>query len=504
MAVCVSIACYLALLTSVRLLDLVKFFSHVLPEIELPGDRPSLDEKVIFTIGSALLFIMSQLPIYGLIKDAPLQMQDPYPGLRPLFALEQGTLLELGLLPIITAAFAWQLAAGLKCINVNLNFAQDRELFQSAQKLTAFALAVVFAVGLIASGYYDLVLRGVTDESVPYGTYALIFTQIVGWNFFVTLICEVIDKGYGFGSGALCFVALNAATQVVRDLVGLESVSTVPGGETQTYGVVTYLIKALFSMELSLIKEAVVGIFARSDFPNLPLVLVLVATGLATIALQNFRFELPIRSSKARGTANVYPIRLLYTGALPVLFAFTVLANVQLALHFASVAVAPFYPVVASILESRSESGAVVSGISFYFSTPASFATSVVSPIRAVVFSVTVLGLATAFAHFWAYISGSAPKDIAKQFKEQSIIIAGKRDVSIAKELSRVVPVASVTGAFTLAAVALVGELLGASGRTAAVTVGICAAFAVLEDFMMDFQQSSGSSQIMNSLASYQ
>lgn len=447
--------------------------------------------------------MLAQIPIYGLVKDATLNMADPFPALRPLFALEQGSLLELGLLPLITSAFAWQIAAGLRLVNVNFLYAQDRELFQSAQKLTAIALGSVFALALIASGYYDPVLRGVTEGSTPYTSYALIFVQIVGWNFIMTLLSEVIDKGYGFGSGALSFVALNAATQIVRDVVGLETVSAVPGGEPETYGVVTYLVKALFSLDLKTIKDAFIGIFSRGTFPNLPSVLILLLTGLFTIGLQNFRIELPVRSNRARGTANVYPIRLLYTGALPVLFAFTVLANVQLVLHFASLVVAPFYPVVANVLETRSETGAVASGIAFYFSAPASLTESALSPIRAVVYVSTVLVLATSFAHFWSQISGSSPKDIAKQFKEQSIIIAGKRDVSIAKELSRVVPVASVTGAAALSAIALVGELVGASGKTVAITVGVCAAFAILEDFMLDFQQSGGASQIMSSIAGY-
>lgn len=492
------------LLTSVRLLNLVQIFSPILPEIEFPDEKISLDEKVIFTIGSGLLFILSQLPIYGLVKDAPLKMADPYPALRPLFALEQGSLLELGLLPIITAAFVWQVAAGLKLVNVNFNYAQDRELFQSAQKVTALVFASVFAVALIVSGYYNPVLANYSGEFIPYGSYALIFAQIVGWNFLLNLIAEIIDKGYGFGSGPLCFVALNAATQLVRDVVGFEAVTAVPDGEPQTYGVVTYFIKALFSMELSSIKDAAIGIFARTSFPNLPLVLILVVIGLGTIVLQNFRVEVPIRSNKARGTANVFPIRLLYTGALPVLFAFTVLANVQLSLHFASIAVKPFYPVVAKILETRSDAGAVVSGLSFYVSAPASLSESLLSPIRAVFFSSSVLILATGFAHFWSNISGSAPKDIAKQFKDQSIIIAGKRDVSITKELAKLIPVAAVSGAFSLAVVTLAGELLGSAGKAAGVTVGVCSAFAILEDFMLDFQQSGGNSQLMSSLGGYQ
>lgn len=473
---------------------MVKFFSPVLPEIELPTENISLDEKVIFTIGSGLVFILSQIPIYGLVKDAPLKMSDPFVALRPLFAMEQGSLLEIGLLPILTAAFAWQIAAGLKLIKVNLTYAQDRELFQSAQKLTAIFLSGAFAVALIASGYYDSVIRGFSTDASNLGSYGLIFLQVFGWNVILTLLVEVIDKGYGFGSGVLCFVTLNAATGLVRDVVGLELVSATADGEPQTYGVIAYLVKSLFTMELSTIKAAFVGIFTRSDFPNIFSVLIVLGTGLATIILQNFRVELPVRSNKARGTSNVYPIRLLYTGALPVLFAFTALANIQVLLYFVSVATEPFYPTVSS----------VVSAIAFYFSPPASFTASVLSPVRAVVYCGSVIVLATAFAQFWSLISGSAPKDIAKQFKDQSIIIAGKREVSVTKELSRTVPVASVAGAFALAALALAGELIGASGKTVSVSIGVCAAFAILEEFMMEFQQSGSGSQFMNSLAGAQ
>ncbi|OBA23017.1 SecY protein [Metschnikowia bicuspidata var. bicuspidata NRRL YB-4993] len=484
-----------------RLLDLVKVVSPIVPEINYPLENVTIDEKVVFTIASALIFMLSQIPVFGLVRDAPLKMTDPFFSFRPLFAMEQGSLLELGLLPVLTSAFAWQLAAGLKLVRVKFAFGVDRELFQLAQKVTSLLLSAVFVVALIVSGYYDPVVRGASHESNAYGSYALIFAQVFGWNVVLTLMVEVLDKGYGFGSGVLCFLALNAATSLVRDVVGLELVSLTPDGVPQTYGVIAYLGKSLLSMELSTIKEAAVGIFIRSGYPSIGMVLIAVATGLAVIVLQNCRLELPVRSNRARGSANIYPIRLLYTGALPVVFAFTVVANVQILLHFLAAAVAPFYPLVASMLASRDASGKLVSGLAFYFSSPASLTASLLSPIRAVVYTGSIVVLASAFAIIWADISGSAPRDIAKQFKSQEIVISGKRDVSITKELSRTIPVAAVSGAVSLAALALVGELLGASGKTVSVTVGIVSAFSVLEDFMNELQQSGGSSQFVGSMA---
>ena len=98
------------------------------------------------------------------------------------------------------------------------------------------------------------------------------------------------------------------------------------------------------------------------------------------------------------------------------------------------------------------------SGILNYFTSSSSLVESIISPIKTTVYSITIIVLAVWFANKWSYISGSSPKDISKQFKDQGISLAGKRDISITKELSRVIPVASVSGAFILSVVALIGD----------------------------------------------
>ena len=122
---------------------MAKFLTALVPEIELPDENVSLDEKVVYTIGSGIIFVLTQLPVYSLVKDASQQMADPFSTLRPLFAMEQGTLLELGLLPIVASGFIWQLAAGTRKLKVNFNYSLDRELFQTAQKVTAIVFSAV-------------------------------------------------------------------------------------------------------------------------------------------------------------------------------------------------------------------------------------------------------------------------------------------------------------------------------------------------------------------------
>jgi len=51
-----------------------------------------------------------------------------------MLASNRGTLMELGITPIITSGMVFQLLAGTHLIDVNLDMKSDRELYQTAQK----------------------------------------------------------------------------------------------------------------------------------------------------------------------------------------------------------------------------------------------------------------------------------------------------------------------------------------------------------------------------------
>lgn len=488
----------------VRLLDLVKLFLPVLPEIELPLEKVSLDEKIIYTVIGGLVFLFSQLPLYGLVGDANLRIKDPFFFQRSIFAMEKGTLLELGLLPIITSAFLWQLAAGTRRLKVNLALRSERELFQAGQKLTSFVLSIIYALGFVFSGYYSGVVRGQSelDSATPYGSLFMIFVQIVLTSFIISLLAEMFDKGYGFGSGLLCFLALLAATNFVKDFIGLEIIQLPNSNKLDSFGSFVSLVRSV-KFDLSKLHSSVWNSFTRTQLPNLTQFYISLVTILIVIGLQNFRIEIPIRSTKVRGMNNVFPIRLLYTGALPIVFAYTVIANIQLLGFFSSSILKNYYPQVSKwvgqwYVNSSSFNLVATSGVLYYLSPPTSLLCALFSPVRTIIYSSLVFILSGWFANKWSMISGSSPSDISKQFKEQGISITGKRDVSIVKEFSRIIPVAAVSGAFSLAVLAVAGDLLGGLGKGVSTIIGLISAFTILEEFMIEFQQSGGSSQFAN------
>ncbi|CDR41670.1 CYFA0S07e04852g1_1 [Cyberlindnera fabianii] len=467
-----------------RLVDLAKPFLPLLPEVELPIGSLPFDDKVMYTIGASFVYLLAQLPVYGGAKVTG----DPISFLRPAFGAERGTLLEFGVFPIISSGIIFQLLAGLKLIKVNLANRTDRQLFQSLQKLFAIFQYVVLTNIFVATGYYGY--------NLSFWQVILINFQLITTGFIMTLTTEVIDKGYGFGSGCLTFVTVNASSNFVGDILGINAVKTTRGSETQ--GAVINLIGQIRNAPF---KNAILNAFTRPYLPNLIQGYVTLATLAVAIYLQNFRIELPIRSNRVRAVNNIYPIRLLYTGAMPLLFSYVVLFYLNIIgytivnLGLKNDSSNPLVKVLGAYTSTAFGGSFVVEkpSIIYFFSPPASLTQAITSPLKTIGFALIVIVSSAFFANTWSLISGSAPRDIAQQFKEQGISLAGRRDISISKELNRVIPVAAVSGATVLAVVSLIGDFFGGKGKSAGVLIACGAAFSFLEIIATEYQQSGGS-----------
>jgi protein transport protein SEC61 subunit alpha len=64
--------------------------------------------------------------LYGVVKQ---EGADPLYWLRVILASNKGTIMELGMSPIITSGMIMQLLVGAKIVDVNMQSKEDRELF---------------------------------------------------------------------------------------------------------------------------------------------------------------------------------------------------------------------------------------------------------------------------------------------------------------------------------------------------------------------------------------
>src|SRR5271169_1064606 len=298
--------------------NFVKAAATVLPEIRKPVRKPSLNEKLMWT-GIALIvyMVMAVTPLTGVPIGA--SSQTSYSSI--IFASQQGTLMTLGIGPIVTAGLILQLLAGSEIIKVDFQNPDDRAIFTSATKLMTVIVIIVEASAYLIGGLFGSIKP---DAAIA------IFFELFGASVIVMLLDELIQKGWGIGSGVSLFILAGVAQRAMWDIFSpivvpiTQATSTTPA-VTQFYGVVPATIAALFQGNLS-------SMFFRENAPQFPSIFGLILTLTAifvVIYVEGMRIEIPITSTKYRGFAGVYPIKLLYVSNIPVILFSALTSNIQ-------------------------------------------------------------------------------------------------------------------------------------------------------------------------------
>jgi len=273
-----------------RFLNLIKPVMCVLPEVAPPDRRIPFKEKLLWTSISLFVFLVCcQIPLYGMLQS---KSADPLYWMRVILASNRGTLMELGISPIITSGMVMQLLAGSRIIDVDQSLKEDRMLFQGAQKLFGMLITLGEAVAYVMSGMYgDLRQLGA-------GNAILIIIQLFFAGIIVILLDELMQKGYGMGSGVSLFIATNLCESIIWKAFSPTTMNS-PGKGTEFEGaiVATFHFLASKTDKVQAVKEA----FYRQSAPNLTNLL---ATVLVFFIVIYFRDSVWIYQSLTRRSVD--------------------------------------------------------------------------------------------------------------------------------------------------------------------------------------------------------
>ena len=287
-----------------RFLSLFKPIGRVLPEIKKPERKVSFNEKIFWTALVLVVFlIMTEIPLFGVAKSA----QDQFGALRVIFASNRGTLMELGIGPIVTAGLILQLLAGSSIIKCDMSNPEDRGLFTSASKVFSILLTGIQAGAYLLSGMYGAPFT--TD--LPGGVVLIIFLQLLGAGIIVMLMDELVQKGWGLGSGISLFIMAGVAQNILWSTFSPQTGLFVGGLSAFLNPTLTYLFGS-----------------AGGIYPSVLGLIATISVFLIVIYLQGVRVELPMSYAGYKGFRSRYPIKLLYVSNLPVIFASALFANV--------------------------------------------------------------------------------------------------------------------------------------------------------------------------------
>ena len=113
--------------------------------------------------------------------------------------------MELGIGPIVTAGLILQLLVGSSIIKCDMSNPEDRGLFTSASKVFSIVLTAVQAGAYILSGMYGAITGPVM---------IVIFLQLIAAGIIVMLLDELVQKGWGLGSGISLFIMAGVAQNI--------------------------------------------------------------------------------------------------------------------------------------------------------------------------------------------------------------------------------------------------------------------------------------------------
>jgi len=445
-----------------RFLGLFKPLSRVTPEVKPPERKIGFNEKLFWTgLALALYLVMTEVPLYGLpITTA---QGDPFLYLRVIFASHRGSLMELGIGPIVTAGLILQLLAGSGMIGCDMSNPDDRMLFTTASKIFSFILIGVQAFAYIIGGVYGAISP---QSSV------LVFIQLMIAGLVLMLLDEMLQKGWGFGSGISLFILGGVAQTVMWDTFA--ATPTFLHQDGKSWGAIIALIQtALSGGPLSSV------FFRGSQLPSILGLITTVIVFFVVIYIEGVRVELPISYAGYRGYRGRYPIKLLYVSNLPVIFASALFANVyfisQLVWNNYNQANSNYWLNLIGMYKTSDSGPVPFGGLVYYVISPRSLSDVVADPWRAVAYTGILVSFSIIFSLTWLEVGGLGPSTVAKQLVDSGMQIPGFRrsEKPIEQVLKRYIPTVTILGGAIVGLIASVADFFGVFGTGMGVLLSV-------------------------------
>ena len=418
-----------------------------LPQVPKPKKKLSLQNRLLWSGGILLIYmVMGQTPLFG----ATTPQFDFLAFARVIFASSQGTLVELGIGPIVTAGLLMQLLRGSDILKFDFKKPEERGVFQTATKLVTYmviaAEASVYGIAVYGPGIHN--------PSILY----ILIGQLMGASIIIMFLDETVQKGWGLGSGISLFIMAGVAQQILWSLF-----SPLPAGDGFSIGIVPYVAQSFMAGDISSI------FFRYNQLPSIFGLCLTAAVLLILVYIQGMKIEIPIVSTKYRGFSAVYPIKLMYTSNIPVILASALTANAIFIGQMLWAKVNPHNnnPFMNILVQfDPTNPSTPIGGLVYYVTPPRGLAIVALDPFRAVGYIIFLITIVVIFGKLWVELGGLSPKSAAKNLLDADVQVPGFRrsNEPIEALLEKYIPSVTVIGAFILGLLSATSDVLGVYG----------------------------------------
>ncbi len=445
-----------------------------LPEVAGPQQRKlSFKEKLKWTgITLVLFFVLGLIPLFGLGQNALSRFQ----YLSIILGAKFGSIISLGIGPIVTASIVLQLLNGSGIINMDLTSHEGKKKFQGVQKLLAIFF-IIFEAGI----YVYMGGLAPAIGAASYGTLQLILIfQLILGGMLIMFMDEVISK-WGFGSGLSLFIAAGVSETIFVRLLSPFTNSGILGWPFGSEAPVGKIFELFYSL-------------STGDPTTAGLALaVILATALVfavAVYAQSMKIEIPLSFGRIRGHGIRWPLNFLYTSNIPVILIAALIANVQL---WARLLQNWGYPLLGTFVGQSPASGFVYwiyapNIINKFFTGTLVFG----DMMHALSYMLFMVGGAVVFSIFWVQTSGMDARSQAKQIMSSGLQIPGfRKDQRVLERLlDRYIWPLTVMGGIAVGVLASVADLSNALGTGTGILLAVMIIYKLYEEIakqhMMD------------------
>ena len=164
-------------------------------------------DRLLYTLGAAVILMScSNIQLVG-VNESAISSKDPLYWTRTVLAsAKRGTLMDLGIFPVLTSGLMLQMLAGTRMIEVNRGLKEDRALFSGAHKVFGVLCSFIAGAMMAFSGLYGPLSLFVK---------VLVTLQLTAMGLIVVMIDQLIQKGFGIGAGMTLYIAVASCGNII-------------------------------------------------------------------------------------------------------------------------------------------------------------------------------------------------------------------------------------------------------------------------------------------------
>jgi preprotein translocase subunit SecY len=438
-----------------------------MPSVRRPEGHVPFKRKLGWTAGILVLyFFLTNVYLYGVNIGGA----DAFGQFRSILAGGQGTVLQLGIGPIVTASIVLQLLGGADLLGLDTDDPRDQVLYQGLQKLLVVVMIFLTGLPMVFAGGF-LQVDPQVAASLPGGAMGvkwLIFGQIAVGGILILFMDEIISK-WGVGSGIGLFIIAGVSQKLLGGLFAW------PGLPGETGLIPTWIALITGSAENAPSLLTSDGIqYLLLDGGGILAIITTVLIFAIVVYAESVRVEIPLSHARVKGARGRFPVKLIYASVLPMILVRALQANLQ---FLGRILYSQLGDGMPAWLGAYGQAGNPTGGL-FYYLAPiqsrgqwmwwtGTVAQEPWQVILRILIDLTFMVIGGAiFAIFWVETTDMGPEATAEQIQNSGMQIPGFRQNTgvIEKVMERYIPQVTVIGGALVGLLAVLANMLGTIG----------------------------------------